>query len=235
MEKVAAIYAAAGAAEKFTCEAPAEEAAAGREGFVSLFNGRDLTGWTGDPKIWSVQDGAITGRTTEDVRVKENTFLLWKDEVEDFELVATFRLEGGNSGIYYRAKEREPGQKGEALVGPQADFSADGRWTGEIMEYTLRGELAKCGQEVTIDENGRRTVKPLADPEELLSKINIREWNEYHVLARGGEVTLRINGTVTCRLHDEDPRRPVRGRLGLQVHVGKPMRVQFKDIYLKRF
>ncbi|MFO8014407.1 MAG: family 16 glycoside hydrolase [Phycisphaerae bacterium] len=235
MEKVAAVYAAAGAADTFVCEPDGEATAAGREGFVRLFNGRDLAGWTGDPKIWSVRDGAITGQTTKEVRVKENTFLVWKDEVEDFELYATFRLEGGNSGIYYRAKEREPGAKGEALVGPQADVSADGRWTGEIMEYTLRGELARCGQEVTIDERGRRTVKPIADPQERLSEIDISEWNEYHVVARGGEVTLRINGTVMCRLHDHDPRRPVRGRLALQVHVGPPMRVQFKDLYLRRF
>jgi len=221
--------------DKPTRVEPGTDPVPGREGFVSLFNGRDLAGWTGDPNSWSVQDGAITGRTTKDVRVKENTFLIWKDEVEDFELYATFRLDGGNSGIYYRARKRRPGRKGEALVGPQADFSADGRWTGEIMEYKLRGELAKCGQDVTIDENGRRTVKPLGDPKALLANIDIRRWNEYHVVARGGKVTLRINGTVMCRLDDKDPKRPVRGWLALQVHVGPPMRVQFKDIHLRRF
>ena len=214
---------------------PGTEPAAGLEGFVSLFNGKDLAGWTGDPNIWSVQDGAITGRTTRDIRVQENTFLIWKDEVENFELHAKFRLEGGNSGMYYRSKKRRPGQKGEALVGPQADFSADGRWTGEIMEYTLRGELAKCGQDVTIDEKAKRTVKSLGDPKELLAKIDIRKWNEYHVVARGGKVTLRINGTVTSRLDDKDPKQPKRGWLGLQVHRGPPMRVQFKDVYLRRF
>ena len=222
-------------AEKPTRPEPGTDPAPGLDGFVNLFNGRDLAGWSGDPKIWSVRDGAITGQTTKDVRVKENTFLIWKDEVEDFELHAKFRLEGGNSGIYYRARKRRPGQKGEALVGPQADLSADGRWTGEIMEYTLRGELAKCGQNVTIDQKGNRTVKSLGDPKELLAKINIRQWNEYHVVARGGQVTLRINGTVMCRLDDKDPKRPARGWLALQVHVGAPMRVQFRDVYLRRF
>ena len=96
-----------------------------------------------------MRDGAITGQTTPEVRVTENNFLIWKDEVEDFELRLKFKLEGGNSGIYYRARKRPPGQtKGEALVGTQADFSADGRWTGVIMEYTLREVLAERGQQV---------------------------------------------------------------------------------------
>jgi len=91
--------------------------------------------------------------------VTENNFLVWKDEVEDFELRLKFRLTGGNSGIYYRARKRVPGQNAaEPLVGMQADFSADGRWTGVIMEYTLREVLAERGQQVRIDTNGVRQV-----------------------------------------------------------------------------
>ncbi len=215
---------------------PGTEPAPGREGFVSLFNGRDLAGWTstGDANVWSVRDGAITGVSKAGSLVKENTFLVWKDEIENFELFAKFRLVGGNSGIYYRAARRRPGRKGEALVGPQADFSADHRWTGEIMEYKLRGELAKCGQDVTIDADGKRTVKSLAEPKDLLSGIDLTEWNEYHILADGGTVTLAINGRTMCKLEDNDPKRPKRGWLGLQVHRGPAMTVQFKDIHLKR-
>lgn len=214
---------------------PGTDPVPGLEGFVSLFNGKDLAGWTGDLNIWSVQDGAITGRTSAEVKVKENNFLLWRDEVEDFELRLKFRMDGGNSGIYYRSRKRRGGQKGEALVGTQADFSADGRWTGEIMEYTLRGELAKCGQKVTIDEKGNReVVGSLGDPKELLAKVRITDWNEYRIVARGGHVTLSINGTPMCELDDKDPKRLQRGWLALQVHVGPPMRVQFKDIYYKK-
>ena len=216
---------------------PGREPAPGLEGFVSLFNGKDLTGWRGDPNVWSVKNGAITGQTTATVTVKENQFLIWKDEVEDFELRVKFRMEGGNSGIYYRCRQRPPREtKGEALIGTQADFSVDGVWTGEIMEYTLRGELAKRGEKVAIDEKGARTVTgSLGDAKKLLEAVKLSEWNDYHVLARGGHVTLTINGVPMSELDDKDPKRLTRGWLGFQVHVGPPMRVQFKDVYLRRF
>jgi hypothetical protein len=216
---------------------PGKEPAPGLEGFVSLFNGKDLAGWRGDPNVWSVKDGTITGQTTAAAAVKENNFLIWKDEVEDFELRVKFRMEGGNSGIYYRCRQRPPREaKGEALVGTQADLSADGYWTGEIMEHTLRGELAKRGEKVTIDEKGnRQVVGSLSDAKKLLEAVKLSEWNDYLVLARGGHVTLTINGVPMSELDDKDPKRLIRGWLGLQVHVGGPMRVQFKDVYLRKF
>lgn len=217
---------------------PGTEPAPGLEpGFVSLFNGRDLNGWEGDRRIWSVCDDAITGQTTAEVRIRENNFLLWKDEVEDFELRLRFKLEGGNSGIYYRSRIRPADQtKGEALVGTQADFDATGRWTGVIMEYTLREVLAERGERVTIDEKGKKQVSgSLGDSQQLLQLVKTNEWNDYHVLARGGHVVLRINSHVMSELDDRDPKRLVRGWLGLQVHTGPPMRVQFKDIFLRRF
>jgi type 1 glutamine amidotransferase len=217
-------------------EIPGTEPVPGLPGFVSLFNGRDLAGWDGDRRIWSVRDGAITGETTVDVKVSENNFLLWKDEIEDFELRLKFKLEGGNSGIYYHARKRPPGQtRGEALVGTQADFSADGRWTGVVMEYTLREVLAERGQKVLISTNGQKqVVGAVGDPEKLLALVKSAEWNDYTVFSKGGRVVLSINGSVMSELEDQDPKRLVRGWLGLQVHTGPPMRVQFKDIWLKR-
>ncbi len=219
-------------------DVPGTKPAPGLEpGFMSLSGGRDLAGWQGDPQIWSVVDGAITGRTTAEVRLKENNFLVWKDEVEDFELRLKFKLEGGNSGIYYRARKRPPHQtEGEAMVGTQADFDASGRWTGVIMEYTLRDVLAERGQKVVIDEDGTKLVTgSLGDPQKLLAALKPNQWNDYTVVARGGHVSLAINGVPMCELDDRDPNRLVRGWLALQVHVGAPMRVQFKDIYLRRF
>jgi hypothetical protein len=223
-------------AEPPSRQVPGSDPAPGLPGFVSLFNGRDLAGWTGDPRIWTVRDGAVTGETTAELGVKENNFLLWKDEVEDFELRLKFKLEGGNSGIYYRARRRPSGQsKGEALVGTQADISADGRWTGVIMEYTLREILAERGEKVLINTNGQRqVVATLDDPVKLLAVVKTNDWNDYTISARGGRVTLQINGTTMSDLEDLDPKRLVRGWLGLQVHTGPPMRVQFKDIYLRR-
>ncbi len=75
-------------------------------GFKSLFNGKDLSGWDGDPKFWSVRDGAITGQTTEQNKTAGNTFLIWRDgNVDNFELRLSFKIVGGNSGIQYRSKD----------------------------------------------------------------------------------------------------------------------------------
>jgi hypothetical protein len=214
----------------------ASDAQKSEEGFKSLFNGKDLTGWEGDFKIWSVRDGAITGQTTEEVRVTENNFLIWKGgELADFELRLKYRIVGGNSGIYFHSRKRKPGQKGEALVGPQADFSADGRWTGVVMEYSLRDILAERSEKVVIDEKGnKKVVGYLDDHKKLLAAVKNEEWNDYTVITKGGHTVLKINGVVMCEIQDKDPKRPGTGLLALQVHVGPPMLVQFKDIRLRK-
>lgn len=216
---------------------PGTEPADGLEpGFVKLFDGESLAGWQGDRTIWSVEDGAITGRTTAETKLTENNFLIWKDEVENFELRLQFRLENGNSGIYYRARKRPAQQKdGDPLVGTQADFDASGRWTGVIMEYLLRGVLAERGEKVLIDENGdRKVVGSVGDPTALLATVKEGEWNDYRIVARGGNVVLEINGVTMCELDDRDPQRLERGWLALQVHVGPPMVVQFRNIVYRK-
>jgi hypothetical protein len=202
------------------------------EGFVALFDGKTLDGWDGDTNIWSVRDGAITGQTTKDTKLRKNNFLIWKEQVENFELRLKFRLENGNSGIYYRCRKSTTAK--DPLIGTQADFDASGRWTGVVMEYLLRGILAGRGEKVTFSEKGeKKVVGSVGDPAKMLKAIDVRKWNDYTVLADGGKVVLKINGVTMCELDDRDPRRIVRGWLGLQVHVGPPMTVQFKDIYLK--
>jgi hypothetical protein len=216
---------------------PGTQPAPGLEpGFCALFDGRTLDGWDGDRTIWSVKDGAITGETTADSKLKENNFLVWKDQVENFELRLKFRLENGNSGIYYRVKQRPGGQtQGDPLIGTQADFDASGRWTGVIMEYLLRDVLAERGQKVVIDEAGKKqVVGSVGDPAELLKAVQLDQWNDYTVVAKGGHVVLTINGVTMCELDDRDPARLVHGWLALQVHDGPPMRVLFKDISLRR-
>jgi len=206
-------------------------------GFVSLFDGKTLAGWQGDPEIWSVQDGAITGQTSAERPLKENNFLVWKDQVENFELRLKFRLENGNSGIYFRAEKRRPGiVEGDPLIGPQADFDASGRWTGVLMEYLGRGPIAERGEKVQIDESGqKKVIGSFGDPAKLLEVVKVGEWNEYVISAQGGHVVLTINGVTMCEVvEDKDPKRPQHGWLALQVHVGPPMKVQFKDIFLRR-
>jgi type 1 glutamine amidotransferase len=205
-------------------------------GFISLFNGRDLLGWRGNPKIWSVKDGVITGQTTAQNRISENNFLIWTGgDVKDFELRLKFRLESGNSGIYFRSLERTA-MHPESLIGCQADFSADGRWTGVIMEYTLREVLAERGQKVVIDKDGKlNIVGSVGDPDELLRHVKPKQWNDYTFSTIGGRIVLKINDVVMCELQDDDPRRIPSGKLALQVHQGPEMLVQFKDIRIRRF
>ncbi|MCS7306098.1 MAG: DUF1080 domain-containing protein [Thermoguttaceae bacterium] len=217
---------------------PGREPVPGLPGFVSLFDGKTLAGWQGDPELWSVQDGAITGQTRADKPLKENQFLVWKDQVENFELRLKFRIESGNSGIYFRAQKRPAGKTdGDPLIGPQADFDASGRWTGVLIEYLGRGILAERGQKVRIDQTGKKELAgSVGDPEKLLQVVRPGQWNEYTIIARGGQVVLKINDVVMCEVaEDQDPKRPQHGWLALQVHVGPPMRVQFKDIFLRRF
>jgi hypothetical protein len=117
----------------------------------------------------------------------------------------------------------------------QADFSADGRWTGVNMEYTLREVLAERGQRVLVATNGvKQVVGSLGDPDRLLEVVKPGAWNDYTVVAKGGLVKLAINGMPMCELDDRDSKRLTRGWLALQVHTGPPMHVQFKDVYLRR-
>ncbi|MBN1853379.1 MAG: DUF1080 domain-containing protein [Pirellulales bacterium] len=216
---------------------PGTQSVPGLEDFVSLFDGRTMEGWEGDWTIWSVRDGAITGQTTAETNLKENNFLIWKDQVENFELRWKFRMEGGKSGVYYRAMKRPVGDiTGDPLIGTQADLDASGRWTGAIMEYLLRDVLAERGQKAVIDESGKKqVVGSLGDSKKLLEVMNIREWNDCTLIAKGSSAAFTINGVTMCELEDHDPKRLVHGWLALQVHAGTPMLVQYKNVYLRRF
>jgi hypothetical protein len=209
-------------------------AAAGDDsGFVSLFNGKDLSGWEGDSRYWSVQDGAITARTTPETPLKSNTFLIWRGgKPSDFELRATYRIKGGNSGVQYRSKVLDA----EKFVvgGYQADIDAAGRFTGINYEERGRGILAERGQRVTIGYDGRKSTESVGDKAELQKAIKADDWNEYVITARGNRLTHAINGAVTSEVIDmQGGKSSASGVIALQVHVGPPMTVQFKDVKLK--
>jgi hypothetical protein len=214
-----------------------------------LFNGKDLTGWEGNPKLWSVQDGAITGKTGEDAdtKIKHNTFLVWKDgTVGDFELTLKYRIEKGNSGIQYRSKLQSPGEFGPIVAGYQADFEAGKKYSGILYEERGRGILAERGQKTKIVAQAKdpadaksKDFKVEADgsvgnSDEIQATIKSEDWNEYKVVAKGNHVEHYINGKKTVDVTDEDSAHaPKEGILALQIHVGPPMVVQFKDIVLK--
>jgi len=210
-------------------------AAADESGFVSLFDGKTLEGWSCPAmKYWSVEDGAITARNTESI--KECYYLVWQGgQPRDFELKAKFRIQGpkeANSGIQFRSKIRPDG----FVEGYQADIAKETRFFGVLYDETpKRGLLAARGQRVGVDEAGHRKTEQFADPEELWKKIDLDGWNEYHILASGFKVSAKINGHLMWEVTDREKGRhgDAPGVIALQLHVGPPMQVWFKDIRLK--
>ncbi|HEV2295383.1 MAG TPA: family 16 glycoside hydrolase [Tepidisphaeraceae bacterium] len=213
--------------------APAQDDA----GFIQLFNGKDLTGWEGDQKFWSVRDGAITGETTKENPTKRNTFLIWRGEngggkVADFELRAKYKIAGNNnSGIQYRSSEHPD----FVVRGYQADLDTARVYTGMLYEEGGRGIIAKPGERVTVTPAGEKKVTGQTAPaDEVKNAANPDDWNEYTITAIGNKLVHKINGVTTAEITDEQPeKRAMEGILALQVHQGAPMVVQFKDIRLK--
>ena len=209
------------------------------DGFKSLFNGRDLNGWDGDPQFWSVKDGVINGQTTADNPAKGNTFLIWRDgPLDDFELRVSYRIVGtnpekwGNSGIQYRSKDC-----GQWVVGGyQADIETGPTYTGILYEERVRGILAQRGEKVVIDADGKvRVVGSAGNSAAIQAALKEEGWNDYEIIAQGNHIVQRINGLVTVDVTDEQPGKRARsGILALQLHAGQPMQVQFKDVRLKR-
>jgi hypothetical protein len=201
------------------------------EGGKSLFNGQTLDGWSGNEKFWSVKDGAITGQTTADNPTKGNTFLIYKDEVKDFELKLKFKIVGGNSGIQYRSIDR-----GNHVVnGYQADIDSGETYIGILYEEGGRGVLAQRGDKVLIGADGKKeVVGKTGDSKEIAAAVKKEDWNEYEVIAKGNHLIQKINGHVTVDVTDnESGKAKEAGILALQLHAGPPMTVQFKDIQFK--
>lgn len=210
--------------------------------FKPLFNGKNLDGWEGNPLLWSVQDGAITGVTGNDPdnKLKHNTFLVWKGgEVSDFELRFQYKMVGGNSGVQYRSKLLGQGDFGPRVGGYQADFEAGTTYSGILYDEGGvaggRGIMCARGERVKWNSDNKRESlgKTEKSSAEIQAAIRNDGWNEYVILARGNKLTHSINGNITAEIIDESPKALKKGILALQIHVGPPMTVQFKEIMLK--
>lgn len=211
-------------------------------GFREMFNGKDLTGWTGNPELWSAQEGAITGRTSAEHPLKMNTFLIWTNgEPGDFELRCQFRIVANNtqgfanSGIQYRSKVLDPSNW--VLGGYQADMEAGPNYTGILYEERMtRGIMATRGEKVVWNQNCEKTVTgSLGKSEELQAAIKKEDWNDYVVIAKGNHLQHFINGKQTVDVTDEcESKRAMKGVIGLQLHQGQPMTVQFKNLRIKQ-
>ncbi len=201
-----------------------------------IFDGKTLTGWQApDMSYFTVADGAITGTTTKEHNPPYNQFIVWQGgEVADFELKFKFRIFGAksNSGMQFRSTVKDKG----LVHGYQADMDGEGKYLGGIWdEYGTRRSLAGRGEKAMIDESGKRTVTRFAESEALLKNLKTEQWNEYHITAVGSRMTLRINGQLTAELDDRETGKAARkGVLAMPIIPGEPMKVQYKDIYLKQ-
>ncbi len=198
----------------------------------SLFNGKDLAGWKGLPQFWSVQDGAIVGETTAENPTKGNTFLIWQGgEPGDFEITCRVRFRGNNSGLQYRSSVVD--EANFVLAGYQADLHPSQNYFGMLYGEKLgkRGIIAQRGQRVEVGPDG--SAKVLG---EVGDKAELRdwEWNSLRVVAVGDRLVHQVNGVTTADITDQHPEALAKGVIGLQLHAGPPMRVEFKDIRLRK-
>lgn len=204
-------------------------------GFEPIFDGKTLSGWEGDPKLWRVENGAITGETTPQTMPKQNSFLIWRGgRPADFELSAEYRLRGGNSGIQYRSSE-VPGIRW-AMMGYQADIDAAQQYTGQIYEERGRGFLAMRGQFTrAVTGKSPEILGLLGDAAELKAAIRPADWNRYRIIARSSTLIQILNGRVMSMLTDTDAtHRKMNGLIGIQLHTGEPMKIEVRDIRLKK-
>ncbi len=204
-------------------------------GFVRIFNGKDLTGWDGDPRLWSVKDGAICGKTTKEKPAHGNTFCIWRaGKLKNFILKLKFRIQNGNSGVQYRSKDLG----GWRVGGYQAEVCNKQGKVGFLYHERGRGWMAKVGEFMVVDKNGKKkVVSKVADKDALIKAGYYKEkdWNEYTIIARGNNLVHILNGLQTIEMIDDDPKgRAMEGILALQIHAGSPMTVEFKDIRYKK-
>ncbi|MBF9255090.1 DUF1080 domain-containing protein [Pontibacter sp. 172403-2] len=220
--------------------------------FVQIFDGKTLEGWEGDTTYWKVENGSLVGEVTPATPpLKHNTFIIWRGgQPADFELKADFRVTAdGNTGINYRSIELD--SIPFALKGYQADIDGKNRYTGQNYEERGRTTLAYRGQKVTINtqenptelqdniENnawkGSTVTASLGSSDSLQTLIKSEDWNEIYLVVKGNRLQHYVNGVLMSDVTDNDTiNRKLSGLLGLQVHVGGPMKVEYRNIRLKQ-
>lgn len=211
------------------------------DGFKPMFDGKTLNGWEGDPKYWRVENGEIIGEVTPETILKVNTFLIWKGgKPADFELTVSYRISAkGNSGVNYRSVRVD--SLPYALKGYQADIDGKDkynlgypRYSGQNYEERGRTFLALRGQRVEVENAKPRVIDSLGTKDEMLKSINYDGWNELRIVAKGNNLKHYLNGKLMSEVTDNDAaNRKMDGLIGVQVHVGPPMKIEYKDFMIK--
>ncbi|MDQ6665810.1 MAG: DUF1080 domain-containing protein [Acidobacteriota bacterium] len=218
-----------------------EPAEGDEAGFEPMLDGKTLAGWEGDPKYWRIENGILTGEITPRTLIKSNTFIVWRGgSPKDFELKADYRItSGGNSGINYRSvivPDLVTPANQFAMRGYQADIDGHNVYTGQNYEEKGRLFLALRGQ-MTHVVGGRKPIilSSLGSSTELASVIT-NDWNSYHLIIRGNTLMHILNGRLmSLTIDDDEANRKSDGLIGVQVHVGGPMKVEYRNFRLKQF
>lgn len=221
------------------------------DGFKSIFDGETLSGWEGDSAYWRVEDGTLVGEVTPSTLLKRNTFIIWRGgTTNDFEFRTEYMItEDGNSGINYRSEEVEGVPF--ALAGYQCDIDGKNRYTGMNYEERKRTTLANPGK-IAVLESLSEAGKPLSENiaqnqwkpakvtgetgniDELKAQIKPNVWNQAYIIVRGNRMLHYINGNLMSDVTDNDSEhRKLSGLLGVQVHVGPPMRIAYRNMMIK--
>jgi hypothetical protein len=223
-------------------------------GFTQIFDGKTLDGWKGDPVYWSVEDGCLVGEITPETILDRNTFIIWQGgQPADFELKLEYRISSrGNSGINYRSRVMD--DHPYALAGYQGDIDGRNQYTGQNYEERGRTTLAYRGQKTVLPSldarDGRAglpqfiarnawtkaiVVEEIGDRRELATHVKDEDWNAYQIIARGNHLQHFVNGVLMSDVTDNDEvNERSSGYIGVQVHVGPPMKVQYRNIMLKQ-
>jgi hypothetical protein len=205
-------------------------------GFTQIFDGKTMKGWEGEQGYWRVEEGALVGETTAANPLKTNTFMIWRGgEPANFDLRVEFRINSTNSGVQYRSVEM-PEAGRFVLKGYQADIDFANQFSGMLYEERGRMFLAPRGTVGYVPAEGppSRTLATLENGEALKAFIKVNDWNQFQVIARGNVLMHVMNGHVMAAVVDDDAKnRSMKGLIGLQLHTGPPMKVEFRNIYLK--
>ena len=218
-----------------------QKAPAETKDMKSIFNGKDLTGWDGDPRLWSVSEGVIRGETTPENKANGNTFLIWKEgTTKDFELRLSFRCSAtNNSGIQYRSKHFDDNPRNKWVVrGYQHEIRNEEKLpnvAGFIYgEGVGRGRICLVGEKAVWNAEGKKVVDSLITAEEYKELFKLDDWNEVVIVAKGNHIQHFLNGRLILDFTDEHPELALtEGVLALQLHAGSPMWAEYKDIRIK--
>ena len=207
----------------------------------NLFNGKDLEGWDGDPSMWKVVDGVIRGETTASNPAKGNTFLILQGgTLKDFELQLSFRCTAdNNSGVQYRSKHivDKSAKNKWVLRGYQHELRNESKFpnvSGFIYdEGGKRGRICLVGEKAVWVDGAKKVESTLIDQAAYEKLFKVNEWNDVKIVANGNTIQHYMNGSLVLEFTDSPDNALVEGVIGLQLHAGKPMWAEFKNITLR--